>query len=140
MLMDPGVVGLGGLFVLSFTSATVLPGTSELVFMALALGGEYSASALVVVATVGNALGGITSWGLGRVLSPSDAGRPGLARARVVIERFGAPALLASWLPVAGDSLCVVAGWARIGCARALVYIAIGKALRYAALAALAGS
>lgn len=47
------------------------------------------------------------------------------------MRRFGPPLLLLSWLPMIGDPLCTLAGWLRLSWRACLVYIAIGKALRY---------
>ncbi|VVE17510.1 Inner membrane protein YqaA [Pandoraea pneumonica] len=47
------------------------------------------------------------------------------------MRRFGPPLLLLSWLPVVGDPLCTLAGWLRLSWRECLVYIAIGKTLRY---------
>ena len=57
--------------------------------------------------------------------------KPAHQKAMDRISRYGGIVLLLSWLPVVGDPLCVAAGWARIHFAVALVFIAIGKAMRY---------
>ncbi|MFA5663117.1 YqaA family protein [Castellaniella sp.] len=46
-------------------------------------------------------------------------------------QRLGPPALLLSWLPIVGDPLCAVAGWLRLPFWRSILYMAIGKCLRY---------
>jgi membrane protein YqaA with SNARE-associated domain len=40
-----------------------------------------------------------------------------------------------SWLPVIGDALCVASGWLRQNALAATLFIAIGKFVRYWALA-----
>jgi membrane protein YqaA with SNARE-associated domain len=47
------------------------------------------------------------------------------------MRRFGPPLLLLSWLPIIGDPLCTLAGWLRLSWRACLVYIAVGKTLRY---------
>ena len=42
--------------------------------------------------------------------------------------------LLLSWLPAIGDTLCLVAGWLRFNWLQCLIYMAIGKLLRYITL------
>lgn len=130
--------GLYGLFVTAFLSSTLLPGGSEALLMALALKGQHDAGQLLLVATLGNTLGGMTSWGVGRLLVWRFPGtRPKKAEHRKAVERmsrWGAPLLLFSWLPVIGDPLCVAAGWLRISAWAAVVMIAIGKGIRYAVL------
>ena len=125
------ILGLAGLFASSFLSATLLPGNSEIALLALlhqAPGLQWLA---VVVATVGNTLGGGTSYLVGRVLP-----RPESGRAIVWLQRYGPPALLLSWVPVVGDGLCVASGWLRQNAALAVAFMAVGKLARYAALVA----
>jgi membrane protein YqaA with SNARE-associated domain len=83
------------------------------------------------LATIGNTLGGLTSYGVGRLL-PKPATAP---RALAIARRWGVPALLLSWLPVIGDALCVASGWLRQNLAAAALAIAVGKLARYLALA-----
>jgi membrane protein YqaA with SNARE-associated domain len=122
--------GLWGLFASSFLSSTLLPGNSEIVLGALL----HQAPALkwpaLAVATVGNTLGGLTSYGVGRLFP-----RPYEGRTIDVLRRYGPAALLLSWVPVIGDGLCVASGWLRQGVAAAAVFIAIGKFARYWAIA-----
>jgi membrane protein YqaA with SNARE-associated domain len=123
-------LGLWGLLVSSFVSSTLLPGNSEVVLAAVL----HQAPALkwpaIAVATVGNTLGGLTSYGVGRLFP-----KPHVGRAVDWLRRHGPAALLLSWLPVIGDALCVASGWLRQNVATATLFIAIGKFLRYWALA-----
>ena len=57
-------LGLLGLFVASFLSATILPMNSEIVLSVLLLN-NYSLNTSLLVATFGNWLGGMTNYGLG---------------------------------------------------------------------------
>jgi membrane protein YqaA with SNARE-associated domain len=121
------------LFVSSFLAATLLPGGSEVVlFGVLKLHPEQLGPALGV-ATLGNTLGGMTSYLIGRLI-PQRNDLPALA----TVRRYGSPALLLSWVPFIGDPLCVAAGWLRLDPWRAALFIALGKLARYIAIAALA--
>ncbi len=125
--------GLWVLFSSSFLAATLLPGGSEAVlFGVLRFHPEQFWPALGV-ATLGNTLGGMTSYLIGRIIPPKQNLR-GLEAAR----RHGAPVLLLSWVPVLGDPLCVAAGWLRLDPWRSALFIALGKFARYAGIAALA--
>lgn len=135
--------GLWGLFASAFVSSTLLPGGSEALLLLLSHQEVAPDLTLLLVATTGNILGGMTSWALGRWL----VGRPALqphtprvAAATARLRRWGAPVLLLSWLPVVGDPLCVAAGWLRVHPGLAALCIAAGKAGRYALLLALAGA
>jgi membrane protein YqaA with SNARE-associated domain len=132
---------LGGLFLSAFLSSTVLPGSSEVVLAVIANQKSYDPWVLLSVATAGNTLGGMSSWGLGMLISwkfPfSRLSKPNQQRAIERIQRWGSPALLLSWVPVVGDPLCIAAGWLKVNGWVALLFIGIGKALRYAVIVAL---
>ena len=129
---------LWALFVSAFVSSTLFPGGSEFGLVWLARDEGYSLATLLAVATLGNTLGGMTSWGLGRLLAWRYAAeglvKPAHRKALTRLERHGSPILLLSWLPVIGDPLCVAAGWLRIAWWQSLLFIALGKAARYAVL------
>jgi membrane protein YqaA with SNARE-associated domain len=59
----------------------------------------------------------------------------GSPKALVAVRRWGAWALLGSWLPIIGDPLCLAAGWLRLPLVPSLLAIAVGKAARYAVVA-----
>ena len=127
--------GLWALFVTGFLSATLLPGGSEATLVLLLEKGSQTVVSLVGVATVGNTLGGMTNYWLGRLLPERSRSENQRERALRWIERFGYSALLLSWLPVIGDPLCLAAGWLRMKQAWCWVLIASGKLFRYVALA-----
>lgn len=124
---------LGALFLASFLAATLLPGGSELALLAVLHRFPDSVAPALALATLGNTLGGMSSWACGRWLprwQRLDA-LPQQAR----VARWGAPALLFSWVPLIGDALCVAAGWLRIPWLPAALCMALGKFARYALLA-----
>jgi len=128
-----GEASLWLLFSSSFLAATLLPGGSEAVlFGVLRLHPEQFWPALGV-ATLGNTLGGMSSYLIGRMIPPKQDLR-GLPAAR----QYGAPVLLLSWVPVIGDPLCVAAGWLRLDPWRSALFIGLGKFARYVVIAALA--
>ena len=93
--------------------------------------------ALIVVASIGNTLGGLSSWIIGWWVNrrwPENTLREKHQRALNRLQRFGSPALLLSWLPVIGDPLCFIAGWLRINFLVATIFIAVGKTCRYLVL------
>lgn len=122
--------GLAGLALSSFVSATLLPGGSELVLLAVLNQHPASYWPAIAVATGANTVGGMTSYLIGR-LFPNRVQSVSLERLR----RYGYPALLLSWLPVLGDALCVAAGWLRFNVGATALALAIGKGARYVALA-----
>lgn len=125
------------LFLSAFVSSTLMPGGSEAVFGAMLWRGDHPAGLLLAIATLGNTLGGMTSWGLGRVIAwryPARRMTPAQAGAIERLRRWGSPALLFSWLPIIGDPLCLAAGWLKVHWLLAMTLIALGKAARYAAI------
>ena len=121
-----------GLFGASFLAATLLPGGSEAVLLVLAHQSAWSPVVLLIVASTGNTLGGLTSYLIGRALPAKTPERPGVARAVERVRRYGAVSLLLSWVPIIGDPLCVAAGWLRINWLPVLLFMAVGKTARYA--------
>ena len=128
------------LFLSAFVSATLAPGGSEALLAWLVLQQTPEmAGPLWLSATVGNTLGAMTTWGLGRLLARGWSPQRLLARrvpatALERVRRFGLPVLLLAWLPLVGDGLCLAAGWLRLPWLPGLVLIAAGKGLRYGAL------
>jgi membrane protein YqaA with SNARE-associated domain len=131
------------LFVTAFVAATVLPAQSETVLVGLIVNDSYSVPALVAVASVGNTLGSVVNWFLGRgVESLKDSQwfpvRPAkLARAQSWYQRYGKWSLLGSWLPVVGDAITVVAGIMREPLPVFVLLVGLAKTVRYAILAAI---
>ena len=124
------------LFLASFGAATILPLASEvpLAYLVRETGRPLWP---VVVATCGNYLGACTTYGLARMavrrFGPDDS--PRWIRAAAMNRRFGAPALLLSWVPVIGDALVAAAGAARMPVGRFSIWTVLGKGARYALIA-----
>ena len=127
-------LSLASLFASSFLSATLLQGNSEVVLVAMLLSGVSQPWLLVVIATMGNSLGGLTNVILGRFFPLREKSR-WQEKAVGWLKRYGAATLLLSWMPVIGDLLCLLAGWMRISWGPVLFFLCLGKALRYVLLA-----
>lgn len=129
---------LWSLLASAFIASTLFPGGSEVLLVALVIDGMHADTTLVAVATLGNTAGAMTSFAVGWWLSTRWPARElageNYRRALERVNAYGRPLLLLSWLPIGGDALCVAAGWLRMGWLGALIYIAIGKAARYAVL------
>ena len=127
-------LSLASLFASSFLSSTLLPGNSEVVLVAMLLSGVSQPWLLVLIATMGNSLGGLTNVILGRFFPLREKSR-WQEKAVGWLKRYGAATLLLSWMPVIGDLLCLLAGWMRISWGPVLFFLCLGKALRYVLLA-----
>ena len=133
-LLGAGDGSLWAMFVVAFLAATVLPIGSEPLLIALVRLDPGQLAAIVAVATIGNTLGGMTSYAIGRGaarMAPAVEG----SRAARWLRRFGAPALLLAWAPVGGDLLCVLAGFMRLSWWQSALWMLLGKLARYWVLA-----
>ncbi|HRN74903.1 YqaA family protein [Ottowia sp.] len=131
--------GLSTVFVAAFVSATLLPMGSEPVVFGLVKLNPSLFWPAILVATVGNTLGGITSWWLGQAAHKVvDRYRdsPTHLRALQWLQRLGPKACALSFLPVIGDPLCAVAGWLRMPPLPCAGWMALGKFLRYLVMTA----
>lgn len=133
---------LGSLFVASFLSSTLLPGSSEALLLYLLSEDQADIVMLWLTATAGNTLGSLLTMLMGLMVAlrwplrkyEKDNDR----RAIRWMKTYGYPVLLLAWLPVIGDPLCFFAGWLRLKWLPAISLILLGKALRYAFLIFLA--
>ena len=142
--MDVGslILSHAGLFAVAFVAATIFPFQSELVLVGLVVAEPTHWGTLLLAASVGNTLGSIVNWVLGRLIvrfrdrswfpvKPRD-----YDRVERWYARWGVWSLLFAWLPFGGDALTVVAGALRTPLAPFVVLVAIGKTARYAVLVA----
>jgi membrane protein YqaA with SNARE-associated domain len=124
------------LFAAAFLAATIFPAQSEAVLLSLLTLDRYPALALLTVASAGNVLGSCANYVLGRFLAGSTRLQRLVKpvqrqRAESWYRRYGKWSLLASWVPVVGDPLTIVAGALREPFAVFLVLVTFVKAGRY---------
>jgi membrane protein YqaA with SNARE-associated domain len=127
------------LFTSSFLAATLLPGGSEAVLFGVLTAYPQLYWPALAVASVGNTLGGMSSYAIGRFLPDEKAlmqKAKGNMRGLFWVRKYGSPILLLSWVPLIGDLLCVAAGWIRVNWISAMAFMVAGKFLRYWAIAA----
>jgi membrane protein YqaA with SNARE-associated domain len=124
------------LFGSAFLAATILPFYSEVVLFALLRDGGDPLS-LVLVATLGNTLGAVINWILGRYLLHFQDrrwfffNRQQIDTAQRWYNRYGFWSLLFAWLPVGGDALTLIAGIMKVRMWLFLLLVGAGKGLRY---------
>ena len=137
--MQEIVSGVWGLFFSAFISSTIAPGGSEAVLAYLVSEGHYPVAQLLVVATLGNTLGAMTTWGLGALAAKKFPVANLLPekkqQALASVKKRGVWVLFFSWLPVIGDGLCFAGGWLKLPLLPACLVIMSGKLGRYAVLA-----
>lgn len=122
------------LFASSFFAATLLPGGSEAVLFGVLKAYPQLYWPALGVASLGNTLGGISSYLIGRFLPDEKAFLKKYSGSRGGLEwvrNYGSPVILLSWVPLIGDVLCVAAGWLRVNWLWVLLFMVVGKFARY---------
>lgn len=114
------------LFLGSFFAATLLPGGSEAVLIGVLKSYPETLWPALLIATLGNTLGGMVSFGMGWLLPQTQQ-----LKHVEKLRRYGTPALLLAWAPLIGDALCLAAGWLRLNPWQAALFMALGKFARY---------
>ncbi len=143
MELIDGNNGLWGLFFSALISSTLLPGGSEILLGYLVNQGEHSHWLLLGVATLGNTLGALITLLMGILIATGLIKKKAFTdkqlRGMDKLKKWGSPLLLLSWLPVVGDALCLAAGMIRTPLLMAMLFITIGKGLRYYAVILISG-
>lgn len=121
------------LFVSAFISSTLFPGGSELLLIYYLSEAPDNSFSYFIAVTVGNSLGAIVTYFMGYYCYwGRDKAHDKHKKAIHWCQDKGAYALLFSWLPVVGDLLPLAAGWLKVAKFKSLLFIVLGKALRYA--------
>lgn len=131
--------GYIGLFLASFLAATILPFGSEFVFAGLIAMGlnEWNC---IIIASVGNWLGGMTNYYLGR-LGKTDwiekylkIKKEKIDKATQWLQGKGAFMAFFSFLPGVGDLIALALGYMRANVYIVNISMFIGKFARYVAI------
>ncbi len=133
-------------FLSGFLSATLLPGSSEVVLIAMLSEGAGAPEILVMAATVGNVLGSLVNWLFGKYLIGFmgrwwfPVSEKSYEKAKNWFEQYGTWSLLLAWMPVIGDPITLLAGALRIRLRTFLILVTIGKFARYVFIAGVTGA
>lgn len=125
------------LFFSALTSATILPGSSEVLLSAMLTTQKYLIWMLCLSATLGNLLGSCINYWLGfKILDYKDhkwfpVGEANLSRAEAWFNKYGLFCLFFAWLPIVGDALTVIAGVFKVRLWSFIWIVGLGKAIRY---------
>lgn len=123
-------VGLTAVLLVSFVAATLLPFGSEPTVFAVIKANQALFWPAIMVATAGNTAGGIVDYWLGYGAKQACDGQR-QTRWFSWLQRYGAKTMLLAWLPGIGDPICTLAGWLKLPFWPSVMYMAIGKFLRY---------
>ena len=128
-------VGLPAIFVVSFVSATLLPMATEPVLFGFVKLNPNLFWVAILVATLGNTLGGMVTYFMGYGAKKAFAKEKPVIHLRW-LQRLGAPVLLLSWVPLIGDALCAMAGWLKLPWRGVLLWMSVGKFIRFVVMTA----
>lgn len=129
--------GPWGMFIAAFLAGSILPFSSETVMIALLAVG-VNPWTLLLYASIGNSLGGITCYYIGRLTTPEKVQHvfrikpQNMERARKLVERWGPLMGLFCWLPFLGDAILVTLGIMRSNPLLTNMMMILGRTLRYA--------
>ena len=125
------------LSLISFLAATILPFSSEVVLTAMYLSNSFETYFLLIFASIGNIMGSITNWYLGKKITLFQdrkwfpVSREQLERSRQYFQKYGLWSLLLAWVPIIGDPLTLLAGVLKVRFGIFFVLVSISKISRY---------
>ena len=131
--------GLPGLFFSAFLAGSILPFSSEIVMAALVQLG-LSPVACLLAASLGNTLGGITCYCMGRIGNVHwiekylKVKKEKVDRMVAFLQGKGALMAFFAFLPAVGEAIAIALGFMRSNLMLTTVSMFIGKLLRYMAM------
>ena len=131
--------GYWGMLLAAFLAGSFFPFSSEAVMVALAAAG-LEPWPLAIYATIGNVLGGLFNYGVGRLGKPEWIERylhvkpESLAKAERFMAGRGAWMGFFAFLPILGSAITIVLGLMRANFVISFISISLGKFLRYVLL------
>ena len=133
-------LGFLGMFLSSILAATVLPFGSEAVFLGL-LYAEFDPVTLTIVASIGNTIGGMITFYMGWLGKWEwlekwfGLNHKSILKYMDKAQKHGWLYAFLTWLPGIGDVLALAIGFVKVNPFTALIWMLIGKSLRFTALA-----
>ncbi|MCD7900511.1 MAG: DedA family protein [Bacteroides sp.] len=132
--------GYFGLFIGCFLAATIFPFSSDALYIA-SLGFGGSVVLTLFWATLGNWLGGLTSYWVGYagkwewIEKWFRVKKETLEKQKAKVDKYGSWLALLTWLPFIGDVFAIALGFYRTKFWSTALFMLLGKFLRFAALA-----
>lgn len=130
-------LGLLGLFIGCFLAATVMPFSSDALYVAILVLTKDPVGCFLL-GTLGNWLGGVTTYFLGRLAKWSwlektfKIKKETLEKQKKLIDRYGVWLALLSWVPVIGDVISLALGFYKTPAVWTILLLLAGKAARFA--------
>ena len=129
-------LGYIGLFFASFLASTIIPLSSEVVMLGL-IALKFDPVICIIIATFGNWLGGLTSYGLGYlgkwewIEKYLKIKKEKIKTFHYKMKKYGAVAGLLTWLPIVGDLISLSMGFIRTKFIPTALFMFLGRGLRY---------
>ncbi len=133
--------GYWGIFLLSLLAATVIPFSSDVVLAAMIISGAFDPYLTVILASLGNWIGGMTNYVLGYlgkwiwIEKYLRVKKEKVRRFKRWVDRWGSWLAFISWFPGIGDVLAIALGLFKVSWWRVSLYMLVGKSARYIAIA-----
>lgn len=129
-------LGLLGLFIGTFLAATILPFSSDALYVAV-LAATGNPVGCLVVGTLGNWLGSVLTYWIGWIgkwewiekwfkVKPET-----MEKQKSRIDKYGVWLALLAWIPIIGDVLAITLGFFKVKPFWTMVLLLIGKGLRF---------
>ncbi len=124
------------MFLSALLAATILPFSSDLVLGGLVAAG-CNPIAIVAVATLGNWMGGLISYGMGWLGKTEWLERyfrvkpESIVKQKARVDRWGPLLAITSWVPFVGDIFAIVLGFYKAKFWPTAWWLLVGKLLRY---------
>ncbi|MBU78789.1 MAG: hypothetical protein CMD29_01530 [Flavobacteriales bacterium] len=128
--------GYLGLFLASFLAATIIPLGSEIV-LSILIANNYDMTLSLFIASVGNWLGGLSSYGIGRLGNWTiieryfRVSKKKIKSLKIKIDNWGSILAFFCWLPIFGDPIAIGLGFFRTNLLMVSFWMFLGKLIRY---------
>lgn len=129
-------LGYWGLFIGSFLASTIIPMSADVLLVGvLTLGGNEWLC--LGIATIGNWLGGLTSYGIGWIGKWEwiekwfKIKEEKLIQQKKYVDRYGVWLALFTWLPFVGDLFAIALGFYKIKPFTSALCMLIGRFVRF---------
>ena len=135
-MFDLESLGLLGLFIGTFLAATILPFSSDALYIAV-LAATKDPIGCLAVGTVGNWLGSVVTYWIGWIGRWEwiekwfKVKRETLEKQKVKIDKYGVWLASLSFLPVVGDAIAIAVGYVRCNFPLVSLLFFVGKLIRY---------
>lgn len=129
-------LGLWGLFLGAFLAATIVPFSSDALYLAVLIATKDPLGCFLY-GTIGNWLGGITTYWVGWLGRWEWLERwfkvkhETLAKQKIKIDKYGVWMALLSWVPVIGDIIVIALGFYKTRPLWTIILLLVGKAGRF---------